>query len=67
MVYMEAQDKKLMFEMRKNELQSVLFDWYSIGWKLHISKISKRKKTITYPFEAQITSRIFQYLKGIIS
>ena len=67
MVYIEAQDKKLMFGMRKNELQSVLFDWYSIGWKSHISKINKRKKTITYPFETQIASRFFQYLKGIIS
>ena len=39
----------------------------SIDPKSHISKISKRKKAITYPFEAQITSRFFQYLKDIIS
>ena len=35
--------------------------------KSHISKISKRKKAITYPFEAQIASYFFQYLKEIIS
>ena len=35
--------------------------------KSHISKISKRKKAITYPFETQIVSRFFQYLKDIIS
>ena len=38
-----------------------------IDQKLHISKISKRKKAITYPFEAQIASYFFQYLKDIIS
>ena len=31
------------------------------------AKISKRKKAITYPFEAQITISFFQYLKDIIS
>ena len=31
------------------------------------SHISKRKKAITYSFEAQIVSRFFQYLKDIIS
>ena len=30
-------------------------------------KISKCKKAITYPFEAQIASRFFQYLKDVIS
>ena len=35
--------------------------------KSHISKISKRKKAITYLFEAQIASHFFQYLKDIIS
>ena len=30
MVYIEAQDKKLMFGMKINELQAVCFDWYSI-------------------------------------
>ena len=39
----------------------------SIDPKSHISKISKRKKAITYPFEAQIMSHFFQYLKEIIS
>ena len=33
----------------------------SIDPKSHISKISKRKKVITYLFEAQIASRFFQY------
>ena len=67
MVYIEAQDKKLMFGMKKNELQFVLFDWYSINRKSHISKINKCKKAMTYPFKAQIASRFFQYLKEIIS
>ena len=39
----------------------------SIDPKSHISKINKRKKAITYSFEAQIASRFFQYLKDIIS
>ena len=39
----------------------------SINPKLDISKFSKRKKAITYPFEAQIASRFFQYLKNIKS
>ena len=30
MVYIEAQDKKLKFGIKKNELQAVWFDWYSI-------------------------------------
>ena len=67
MVYIEAHNKKLKFGMKKNELQSVSFDWYSIDRKSHINKINKRKKAITYPFEAQIVSHFFQYLKDIIS
>ena len=59
MVYIEVQDKKTHVWDEKNELQSVLFDWYSINQKSHISKISKRKMAITYPFEAQIASRFF--------
>ena len=39
----------------------------SINPKSRINKISKRKKTITYSFKAQIASRFFQYLKDIIS
>ena len=39
----------------------------SIDPKLRISKISKRKMAITYPFEAQIASHFFQYLKDIIN
>ena len=38
----------------------------SINPKSHISKISKYKKAITYPFEAQIASHFFQYLKDIL-
>ena len=30
MVYIEAQDKKLIFGMKINELQAIWFDWYSI-------------------------------------
>ena len=59
MVYIEVQDKKTHVQDEKNELQSILFDWYSIDRKSHISKISKRKKAITYPFEAQIASPFF--------
>ena len=67
MVYIEAHDKKLMFRIKKNELQSVLFDRSLIDRKSHFRQISKRKKAITYPFEAQIVSPFFQYLKDIIS
>ena len=38
----------------------------SIDPKSRISKINKRKKVITYSFEAQIASHFFQYLKDII-
>ena len=74
MVYIEAQDKKLKFGIKTNELQAIWFDWYSIdvsdfrSIQNRIStKISKGKKAITWPFEAQIVSRFFQYLKDIIS
>ena len=74
MVYIEVQDKKLKFQNGKNELQAISFDWYLIDTcdfrsiENHISaKISKRKKPITWPFEAQIASPFFQYLKDIIS
>jgi len=67
MVYIEVQDKKTQVYDEKNKLQAVWFDCYSINRKSHISKISKRKKAITYPFEAQIASHFFQYLKDIIS
>ena len=30
MVYIEAQDKKLKFGIKTNELQAIWFDWYSI-------------------------------------
>ena len=39
----------------------------SIDPNLHTLKINKRKKAITYSFEAQIASLFFQYLKDIIS
>ena len=78
MVYIEVQDKKLKFGTEKNELQSASFDWYSIDqksfnwysidWKVaYQQKISKRKKLINWPFEAQIASYFFQYLKDIIN
>ena len=38
MVYIEVQDKKLKFGMKKNELQSVSFNWYSIDLNMYISK-----------------------------
>ena len=46
MVYIEVQDKKLKFEMGKNELQAVSFDWYSIDQKSHISKKSANVKSL---------------------
>ena len=69
MVYIEAQDKKLKFGIKTNELQAGWFDrkTSSTDPKSHISKINKRKKAITYPFETQIASHFFQYLKDIIS
>ena len=33
MVYIEVQDKKTQIQDEKNELQAVLFDWYSIDPK----------------------------------
>ena len=67
MVYIEVQDKKLKFGMKKMSYK--LF--HSIGTRSienRISaKISKHKKPITWLFEAQIASRFFQYLKDIIS
>ena len=74
MVYIEAQDKKLKFGIKTNELQAGWFDWYSIDardfWLIEnciSAKSAKRKKAITYSFEAQIVSRFFQYLKDIMS
>ena len=73
MVY-QAQDKKLKFRIKTNDLQAVWFDWYSIDagdFRLIENRISaksaKRKNAITYLFGAQIASRSFQYLKDIIS
>ena len=64
---LKSNTRKLKFEMKKMSYK--LFgsiDTWSI--ENHISaKISKRKKPITWPFEAQIASRFFQYLKDIIS
>ena len=67
MVYIEVQDKKLKFRMKKMSYK--LFG--SIGTQSVknriLAKISKRKKPITWPFETQITNHFFQYLKDIIS
>ena len=67
MVYIEIQDTKLKFRMKK--LSYKLFRL--IGTQLIIknriaAKINKRKKAITWPFEAQIASPFFQYLMDII-
>ena len=70
MVYIKAQDKKLKFGIKTNELQAGWFDRSKDRLdqsKIHISKISKCKMAITYSFEAQIVNRFFQYLKDIIS
>ena len=67
MVYIEVQDKKLKFRMKKMSYK--LFG--SIGTQSVKNRISvksaKRKKAITYSFEAQIASHFLQYLKDIIS
>ena len=70
MVYIEAQDKKLKF--RKKQMSYPLVGLINArDFRLienHIlAKSAKRKKVITYSFEAQIASRFFQYLKDIIS
>ena len=44
MVYIEVQDKKLKFEMGKNELQAVSFDWYLIGTRSIKSHISAKNQ-----------------------
>ena len=74
MGYIEAQDKKLKFEIKTNMLQAGWFDWYSINARDFrlienriLAKSAKPKKAITYSFEAQIASCFFQYLKDIIS
>ena len=48
MVYIEVQDNKLMFEMKKkkDELQSVSFDWYSIGTRSIESCISTKSANV---------------------
>ena len=77
MVYFQVQDKKLKFKMKKSEMQSSSLDCYSIGRESQINKkinkcknqesqINKRKKPITWPFQAQITIHFLQYLKDII-
>ena len=43
---------------------SIPFNQSKVAYK---QKISKRKKPITCPFEAQIAIHFFQYLKDIIS
>ena len=43
-VYIEVQDKKLKFGMKKNKLQSVSFDWYSIGTRSIKSHISAKNQ-----------------------
>ena len=67
MVYIEVQDKKLKFGMKKMSYK--LF--HSIGTRLIESRISakinKCKNAITWPFEAQIVHNFFHYLKEIIS
>ena len=67
MVYIEAQDKKLNFGIKTNELQAGWFD--RLKDRFDWSKIAyqQTQKAITYSFEAQITSHFFQYLKDIIS
>ena len=71
MVYIEAHDKKLKFRKKKQISYPLVGSIDVRDFRLienHISaKSAKRKKAITYSFEAQIASRFFQYLKDIIS
>ena len=67
MVYIEVQDKKLKFGMKKMSYK--LF--HLIGTRsienCISTKINKRKKPITWQFKAQIAICFLQYLKDIIS
>ena len=74
MVFFQVQDKKLKFRMKKSELQSDSLDCYLIALdrcsiaiqlvKSRISsKISKLKRHITCPFEAQTTIPFFPVFK----
>ena len=42
MVFIEAQDQKLKFGIKKKELQAIWFDWYSIDasdfWSANIKR-----------------------------
>ena len=67
MVYIETQNKKLKFGIKISELGLINPKTDLIDPNSRISKINKRKKAITYLFEAQITNPFFQYLKDIIS
>ena len=61
MVYIEAQNKKLKFGIKTSYklVGSIDPKTDSIDPNFHINKINKRKKAITYSFEAQIASRFF--------
>ena len=63
------------FSLKSSNYKKLLFNFYKArlieNWIRSIesrisAKISKCKMTITYPFEAQIAIRFFQYLKDII-
>ena len=71
MVYIEVQDKKLKFGMKKMSYKlfrlkviQLVLNRLKVAYQ---QKISRRKKAITWSFEAQIASRFSQYLKDIIS
>ena len=65
---LKSKTKKLKFGMKKKWATScfvrLVLDRSKVAYQ---QKISKHKKPITWPFEAQIASPFFQYLKDIIS
>ena len=74
MVYIEAQDKKLKFGIKTNELQASWFDWYSIDasdFRLIENRISAKSANVKRPLliclKPKSRAVFFQYLKDIIS
>ena len=78
-MYFQVQDKITQVQGEKSEIKSSPLDCYSIValdccsippnqlQVVYQQKISKRKKPITCPFEAQIAIHFLQYLKDVIS
>ena len=71
MVHFLVQEKITQVQGQKSEKQSISLDWCLIALDrlkvAYLQKISKRRKPITWPSEAQILIHFFWYLKDIIS